>query len=122
MPRKSDRKPTVESPIHSKQHQLAEQEAKLKAQLDRTQGFLKKVPKLKDEAKKKQQREILDRFNRPAQIEGPAHFRLNFDTGKKSAPPRKLRRERSKAPLITAVLLVTFLVVAYFAWRSISGS
>ncbi len=119
MPRKSDRKATVESPILSKQQQLAQQEAQLKAQLDETRSFLKKAPVLKDEAQKKQQQEILDRFNRPTQIEGPANFRLNFDSGKPTPPPRKLRKERSKAPLVTLALLVTFVVVLYFAWKSI---
>ena len=119
MARKSDRKPTVASPIHSKQQQLAQQEEKLKAQLNKTQKFLEKVPALKDEVQKKQQREIFDRFNRPARLEGPVDFRLDFVSAKKSAPPRKLRKERSKAPLVTLALLVTFVVVAYFAWKSL---
>ncbi len=118
MPRKSDRKATVESPILSKQQQLAQQEAQLKARLDETRDFLKKAPVLKDEAQKKQQLEILDRFSRPAQIEGPSNFRLNYDAGKPVPPPRKLRKERSKTPLITLALLLTFAVVLYFAWKS----
>jgi len=119
MPRKSDRKPNGDSPIQSKQQQLAQMEAQLKAKLGKTQEFLGKVPALKDEVKKKQQREIVDRFNRPARLEGPADFRLDFVAGKKPAKPRKLRRERSKAPLISLLLLVTFIVVAYYAWKSI---
>ena len=119
MPRKPDRKSTGETPIQSKQHKLAQEEAQLKAQLDRTQQFLEKVPALKDEVQKKQQREIFDRFNRPARLEGPVDFRLDFVAAKKSAPPKRLRKERSKAPLITLALLVTFVIVAYFAWKSL---
>ena len=119
MPRKSDRKPTVESPIQSRQQKLALQEAQLKAQLNKTQKFLEKVPALKDEVQKKQQREIVDRFNRPARLEGPVDFRLDFVAAKNAKPPKKLRKERSKAPLVTLALLVTFVVVAYFAWKSL---
>ena len=120
MAKKSDRKPTVASPIQSKQHQLELQSEKLKAQLNRTMAFLEKAPALKDEAQKKQQRELVERFNRPARIEGPVDFRLDFVRGKKFAPPKKLRKERSKAPLFTLALLITFVVVAYYAWKSLA--
>ena len=119
MARKSERKPTGDSPIQSKQQQLAQMETQLKAKLSKTQEFLEKVPALKNEVQKKQQREIYDRFNRPARLEGPADFRLNFVAEKKHARTRKLRKERSKAPLITLILLVTFIIVAYFAWKSL---
>ena len=119
MPRKSDRKPNGDSPIQSKQQQLAQMEAQVKAKLNKTQEFLEKVPALKDEAQKKQRREIVDRFNRPARLEGPVDFRLDFVGEKRSRRPKKLRKERSKAPLVTFVLLVTFVVVAYFAWKSL---
>lgn len=120
MAKKSDRKPTVESPIQSRQQQLALQEAKLKAQLNKTMQFLEKAPALKDEAQKKQQRELVERFNRPARIEGPVGFQLDFVRGKQSATPKKLRKERSKAPIFTFVLLATFVVVAYFTWKSLA--
>ena len=120
MAKKSDHKPTVESPIQSRQQQLALQEARLKAQLNKTMAFLEKAPALKDEAQKKQQRELVERFNRPARIEGPVGFQLDFVRGKQSAPPKKLRKERSKAPIFTFVLLVTFIVVAYYAWKSLA--
>ncbi len=119
MPRKSDRKPTVESPIQSKQQQLAQMEEQVKARLSKTRTFLGKVPALKEEVQKKQQREIVDRFNRPARIEGPVDFRLDFVAAKGAAPAKKLRKERSGIPFITIVLLVAFVVVAYFAWKSL---
>ena len=119
MTRKPDRKSTGASPIQTRQQELHVKAEAVKAKLSQTRQFLEKVPALKDEAQKKQQREIYDRFNRPARLEGPADFRLDFVRGKKDRPPRKLRKERSKAPLITLVLLVTFIVVAYYAWKSL---
>jgi hypothetical protein len=119
MPRKSGRKPTVESPLHSKQQQLAQREAQLKAQLSKAQEFLVKVPALKDEARKKQQREIVDRFNRPARLEGPVDFRLELLAARSAKPAKKLRKERTYAPLLTLALLAIFVTVAYWAWKSI---
>jgi hypothetical protein len=119
MARKPDRKSNGESPIHSRQQQLAQQEEHVKARLNQTRDFLKKVPALKDEVQKKQQREIIDRFNHPARLEGPTDFRLNFDRARSAKPPPKLRKERSKAPLFTLLLLVTFVVVAYYAWKAL---
>ena len=119
MPRKSDRKPTVESPIHSRQQQLAQMEEQVKAKLSKTRTFLGKVPALKEEVQKKQQREIVDRFNRPARIEGPVDFRLDFVAAKNAGPAKKLRKERSGFPVVTIVLLAAFVVVAYFAWKSL---
>ncbi len=119
MARKPERKPTGATPIHARQQELDARAEQVKAKLSQTRQFLEKVPALKDEAQKKQQREIYDRFNRPARLEGPADFRLDFVRGKTTAAPRKLRKERSKTPLITLLLLVTFLVVAYFAWKSL---
>jgi hypothetical protein len=119
MSRKTDRKSTSESPIQSRQQQLAQQEQQVKVRLNQTREFLQQVPALKDEVKKKQQRELIDRFNHPARLEGPTDFRLNFDRGRTSAPPRKLRKERSKAPLVTLLLLVTFVIVAYYAWKAL---
>ena len=124
MAKKSDRKPTVESPIQSRQQQLAIQEAKLKAQLSKTKEFLEKAPVLKDKAQKKQQQELLNRFTGRTPVEGPMamNFRLEFVRGQtplSSIKPKKLRKERSKAPLITFVLLMTFVVVAYLAWKSL---
>lgn len=119
MPRKSDRKPEVESPIRSKQQHLAQLEAQVKAKLSKTQTFLEKAPALKDEAQKKQQRAIVDRFNRPARLEGPVDFRLDFVAAKSAHPAKKLRKERTGFPVITIVLLAAFVLVAYFAWKSL---
>ena len=119
MSRKTERKSTGASPIQTRQQELDARAEQVKAKLSRTREFLEKVPVLKQEAQKKQQREIFDRFNRPARLEGPADFRLDFVRGKKSPPPRKLRKERSYAPLLTLLLLVTFIVVAYYAWKAL---
>jgi hypothetical protein len=119
MSRKSDRKPEVESPIRSKQQHLAQLEAQVKAKLNKTQTFLEKAPALKQEVQKKQQREIVDRFSRPARIEGPVDFRLDFVAAKNLGPVKKLRKERAGFPLMTIVLLAAFVVVAYFAWKSL---
>ena len=118
MSRKTHRKSTGASPIQARQQELHAKAEAVKAKLSQTRQFLEKVPALKDEVQKKQQRDIFDRFNRPARLEGPADFRLDFVREKKITRPPKLRKERSKTPLITLVLLITFIVVAYYAWKA----
>ncbi len=120
MPKKSDRKSSVESALDSKQQELAIREAKLKAQLGKTEEFLKKAPLLKDKAQKKVQQELLNRFTHRNPVEGPIGFQFDFLGSKQSTPPKKLRKERSKAPLITFALLAIFVVVTYFAWKSLA--
>lgn len=119
MSRKPDRKSTGASPILARQQELEAKAEQVKAKLNQARQFLEKAPALKEEAQKKQQRAIYDRFQQRGRLDGPTDFRLDFVAGKKLPVPKKLRKERSKAPLFTLVLLVTFIVVAYFAWKAL---
>jgi hypothetical protein len=116
MPRKTDRQAEKQSPILAKKLELERKAAQLSAELNQTRDFLKKVPDLKAAAQQRRQKETLDRHTRPTRIEGPADFRLEFTPGKPLKPPRRLRKDRSKAPLITFLLLVAFGIVVYYAW------
>jgi hypothetical protein len=118
MPRKPERKSQEAPAIRSKKQELEAREAAIKARLSQTKEFLEKAPTLKAEAQRKQQQEVLNRFNRPVRIEGPVDFQLEFVSSKGKRPPRKLRRERTRTPWVTMVLLVVFAVVIYFSWRA----
>ena len=52
-------------------------------------------------------------------LEGPVDFRLDFVAAKNVQPAKKLRKERTGFPVITIVLLAAFMLVAYFAWKSL---
>jgi len=52
-------------------------------------------------------------------VEGPADFRYDLVPSKAPKKPRTLRKERSKAPLLTLVLLVTFGCVVAYAVRTL---
>ena len=119
MPRKTDHRSQRLPAIQTKQQELDKQAAQLQAKLIQTREFLDKAPALKAAAQRKQQRAIFDRFNRPARVEGPADFQLAYDTSRNAPPPRRLRRERSKAPWITLLLLVVFAVVVYYSWKAL---
>ncbi|MEQ1851804.1 MAG: hypothetical protein ABMA01_09465 [Chthoniobacteraceae bacterium] len=116
MPRKPARNSGKQSPLQTKQQELDRLEEQLKARLSRTEEFLKKVPEVKSEAARRQQRAIFERFSRPPRIEGPGDYRIDFIPGGNRKRPPRLRKERSKAPLFTLLLLIVFCCVAYYAW------
>jgi hypothetical protein len=106
------------NPINRRQKALAEQTANLKAELEKLQKFQQKAPELKAEARKREQQEILSTYRRPVRLEGPSDFRYEVTGGKKPRP-RKLRKERSHAPVLTLVLFVTFCCVVAYAVRTL---
>jgi hypothetical protein len=124
MPR-SDRKSNTndQTPLHKKKNALLEEAEQIKAQLKQARQFLQQAPGMKAEAQRKEQQEILNKFRRPARIEGPSDFRLELVKGRPDAKPRTLRRERSLAPMmLTVVLLAACVVVGYYAVRILSNS
>lgn len=119
MRRKPEKRPSGSSAIQKQQQELDRQAEQLRAKLDKTRQFLAKVPEIKEEVQRKQQRAIYDRFNRPARVEGAVDFKLRYVAPKSSAPPRRLRRERTKTPFVTLFLLVIFAAVVWFVFRSV---
>lgn len=107
------------SPINRRQQALDEQSAKLKAELEKLQRFQQKAPELKAEARKREQQEILSTYRRPVRVEGPADHRYDAVGSRPSAKPRKMRKERSGAPVLTVVLFVTFCCVVAYAVRTL---
>ena len=107
------------NPINRRQMALDEQTAQLRAELDRVKRFQEKAPELKAEARKREQQEILSTYRRPVRVEGPADFRYDLVPTKASKKPRTLRKERSRAPLLTLVLLVAFGCVVAYAVRTL---
>ena len=106
------------NPINRRQKALDEQTATLRAELEKIKKFQQKAPELKAEARRREQQEILSTYRRPVRLEGPSDFRYEVSAGKK-AKPRKLRKERSTAPVLTLVLFVTFCCVVAYAVRTL---
>jgi hypothetical protein len=105
-------------PINRRQQALEAQQAKLKQELDDLRKFQQKAPELKAQAQKREQQEIISLYRRPVRVEGPADYRYDF-VPSKPAKQRVLRKERSKAPVLTVVLLVTFCCVMAYAVRTL---
>ena len=117
MPPKAAAKKANHSAIEAKKRELERKAEQVKAKLNETQEFLDKAPALQAEVQHKQQRAIIERYQRPARIEGPADFRAELVGTRKHRPPKRLRKERSKAPFVTLLLLIGFCAVMYYAWR-----
>ncbi len=106
------------TPLDKKKSALSAEADQLKEKLQQARRFLQDAPNMKAEAQRKEQQELLNRFRRPARVEGPSDFRLELVNGKGGSKPRTLRRERSLVPMLTTVfLLVACSVVLYYAVR-----
>jgi hypothetical protein len=116
MPRKTTARHGTQSHIQTKAQELERQAEKIKAELLKTRAFLDKAPELIADVQRKEHRERIARYEQPPRLDGPGDFRLELVSGRSSKPTR-LRKERSKAPLVTLVLVVGFAFVAYYAWR-----
>src|SRR5687768_4689140 len=115
----SRRRTEQPNPINRRQKALDEQSANLKAELEKLQRFQQKAPELKAEAQKREQQEILSTYRRPVRLEGPTDFRYELVGSKAKPKQRKLRKERSRAPVLTVILFVTFCCVVAYAVRTL---
>ncbi len=100
--------------LDKKQVALRAEAERLQKQLQDTRHFLKEAPGMKAEAQRKEQQEILNRFRRPARIEGPADFRLELVNAKPSGKPRTLRHERNLGPMFLSFVLIIACVVTFY--------
>lgn len=116
MPRKPAAKSRTRSPIQNKTQEVERDAEQIRAKLRQTREFLDKAPAMIAEVQRKEHRDRIARYEQPPRLDGPGDFRLGFVRGRSPKPP-KLRKERSKAPVVTLLLLVGFAFVAYFAWR-----
>lgn len=107
-----------ETPLDRQRKALEAHEHSLRTELAKNQQIQQKLPDLRQQALEREQREIISRFSRPVSIEGPADYRYDLCPDQKVKKVRKLRAERSVAPLLTIVLVVTLVCVAYYAVRT----
>ena len=113
------RRTDTHNPINRRQQALEEQAARMKAELAALQTFRQRVPELKEEARKREQQEILHTYRRPVRIEGPSDHRFDANAAKPGVKPRTMRKERTRAPILTLVLFVTFCCVMAYAVRTL---
>jgi len=117
MPRRTDRNTNKDAtPLDNKKKALLAEADQLKAKLQQARRFLQDAPSMKAEAQRKEQQELLNRFRRPARVEGPSDFHLEMVGTRPVGKPRTLRRERSLVPLLTTIfLLIACAVVLTYA-------
>ncbi len=117
MSRRPTTPPKAATPLDAKQRELQAKADKLRADLQSTRQFLDRAPEMKAEVQKRQQHELVQRYQRPQRVEGPADVR--FDLRKGSTPSRRvtLRKERSKAPILTFFLMLAFSAAVIYACR-----
>ncbi len=117
MSRRPTTQPKAATPLDNKQRELQAKADSIRADLQNTRQFLDRAPVMKAEVQKRQQHELVQRYQRPQRVEGPADIR--FDLRKGSTPARRvtLRKERSKAPILTFILMLMFSAAVIYACR-----
>lgn len=118
MPSKASAKKGSPSVIQTQKQELERRAQRLQEELQRTQNFLKEAPQLIAKRQQQEHRERIAKHQQPPRLDHPGDFRVEF-IGKPKGKPPKLRKERSIAPFVTLLLLVAFVFVFYYGWRTL---
>jgi hypothetical protein len=106
------------SPIRSRQQELAAQEAKIRAELEVKKKFIEEAPKRHAQAEERRRQEIASKYGRPTRIDRPIDHKFDLHAGRKPTRTPVLRRERQHgSKLLFVGLLISFGLVLYYAWR-----
>jgi hypothetical protein len=119
--RRKQEKPKASSPLDDKARALAEQQAKLREEIERNERLIKEAPKIRKEQERVRREELIKRASRTDARRGsrvalhdPRHgFELNAAM---PARVKSLRAERRRGRFLFFVLLCTFAAVLYWAY------
>lgn len=112
-------KKSVPTPLDEKARALAEQEAKLRAEMEKHRRLIEKAPEIARERQKRQRDEFV---NRASRNEGRTASRVALKDPRYElnntipARQRSLRSERQRGRLLFFVLLMIFVAVAYWGY------
>ena len=124
-PRKE--KDTPSSPLDAKRRALAEQERKLREEIERRQRLIEEAPKIAREQEKRRREAII---NRASRVEGNGNTRTALPDPRYAYEAqiatvgrgRRLKREQRRGMLTFFILLATFgAVVAWIYFSLIRG-
>lgn len=117
--RRPDAKNKAPSPLDEQARALAEQESKVRAEMEKHQRLIEKAPEIARERQKRQRDEFVNRASRNegrtasrATLKDP-RYELNNTI---PARQRSLRSERQRGRLLFFVLLMLFAAVAYWGY------
>ncbi len=114
-------KEKISSPLDEKARALAEQEAKLQAEIRKRMELIEKAPEIKKEQQKRQRDEFVTRASRNEGRVGARALndpRFGYEVNAVITRPRTLRSERQRGRLLFFVLLMLFVVVAYWGYMT----
>jgi hypothetical protein len=111
------------SPLDARKRALAEQQAKLQADMEAQKRLIEEAPKRAAEEKKRRREELIkrasrtDRFNASGSLPDPRHpFHLQEG---KPLPARKLRKHRRQGMWTFFVLCAVLLAVLFWVYSTV---
>jgi hypothetical protein len=119
--RRKQEKPQVSSPLDEKARALAEQQDKLRAEIERNQRLIENAPKMRKEYERVRREELVKRASRTdgrrgsrVALQDPRH---NFEfNAAMPARQKSLRAERRRGRFLFFILLCTLAAVVYWAY------
>ena len=112
----------AQSAITDRQRRLAEEDAKIRAEEDRIKRMLDAAPKKREELAKKQRDEFIKRKTKVVQIDRPVDTRFDAITISRPTRARKMRKEKTFSQVLFILLLISFVLSLYYAFRVMGRS
>jgi hypothetical protein len=119
--RRKSEKPQASSPLDDKARALAEQQDKLRAEIERNQRLIENAPKLRKEYERIRREELVKRASRTegrrgshVALQDPRHG-YEFNAAM-PARQKSLRAERRRGRFLFFILLCTLAAVVYWAY------
>lgn len=105
-----------ETPLDARQRELVEEEERLRAQMERLQRWIERVPEIAEQEEKKKRQEIVRRASQGARrVDAATLLDKRYEVSAVAQRPRRhLKAERQEARLKFMVLCVIF--VGFIIW------
>ena len=111
-----------QSAISDQQKRLAAEEARNRAEEARIKQMLEAAPKKREELAKKQRDEFIKRKTKVVHLDRAVDNRFDAIAVSRPGRGRKLRKERTFSQIIFVLLVVTFFIALYYAFRVMGHS
>jgi hypothetical protein len=111
-----------QSAISDQQKRLAEEDAHNRAEEARIKRMLEGAPKKREELAKKQRDEFIKRKTKVVHLDRAVDNRFDAVAVSRPGRGRKMRKERTFSQILFVLLVITFFIALYYAFRVMGRS
>jgi hypothetical protein len=111
-----------ETPFEARRREIAELEAKLKAEAERAERFIKVAPKIAADRQKEQREAYLTNAISPGNRSGLRLPDSRHIAAEAASLPRLRRRDRREGKWVFFMLILGLIAAAWWAWQTLFQS